>query len=193
MKQFLLSLALLTALTSSAQVTYGPKLGLNFSKVKFSSDVHESGFKAGVFFGGYLNYAVNSNFSVQPELYYSMEGGKDKNTFSSNSGVIKSGFLQLPVLVKYTAASGFFGEAGPQIGFLLSNKEKWNGENVDIKEYYKSIEFRFPIGIGYKFSDAVSADLRYSAGFSAINKDAVGGGKLKNNVFSLGIQYNLVK
>lgn len=193
MKQFLLSLVLLAALSSSAQVTYGPKLGLNFSKITFSSNQHKGSFKAGAFFGGYLNYAVNNNFSVQPELYYSMEGGKDKSNLSSSSGVINSGFLHLPVLLKYTAASGFFGEAGPQLGFLLSNKEKWNGTKVDIKEYYKSIEFRFPIGVGYKFSNAVSADLRYSAGFSAINKDAVNGGKLKNKVFSLGLQYNMTK
>jgi hypothetical protein len=193
MKNLCLSLLLLTGLASSAQVTYGPKIGLNLAKIRFSSEFHDGGFKAGLFFGGYLNYSINSKFSVQPELFYSMEGGKDKSTTSSSSGTINSGFLNIPVLLKYSTPSGFFGEAGPQLGFLLSNKEKWNGSKVDIKEYYKSIEFRFPIGIGYKFSNAASVDLRYSAGLSAINKDVVNGGKLKNNVISLGLHYNLSK
>ncbi len=187
-------MSVLIGLTASAQVSYGPKIGVNISSINVTSKSFKTSVKPGLYFGGFVNYALNPRASFRGELFYSMEGTKEISNI--NSGKINSGYLTLPVLFRYTAASGIFAEAGPQISFLLSNKEKWNGSTNNIKPYYKSSEFRFPIGIGYHFSNSLqglSANARYSAGFSPINKVEVGAGDLKNRTFSIGFEYNLAK
>lgn len=185
-------------LPAQAQLSYGVKAGLNVTKISFSNDDFKTSFQPGFHLGGLVNYAFNNRFSVQGEVFYSAEGGKEKHISSGNKGNINMGYIQVPVLARIVFAERFFGLAGPQIGILLSAKEKYGaGQKQDIKEYYKTADIRFPIGIGYELPGSVvsglSLDLRYNFSFSAINKTSVGGATLKHQVISLGAQYKFVK
>jgi hypothetical protein len=178
-KVSLLVLAMSLFAVSQAQIRFGARAGLNISNiVGKSAEGWKS--KAGIFVGGLVEIPVLSKFSVQPELYYSMEGGKWDD---EDGGKTDLRYLKLPVLAKYTLPSGFYGETGPQIGFLLNATDKFEGEKNDIKEYLKTTEFSWVIGAGYYVTPEIGVHARYNAGLSSFYETE------KNSVFQIGVQY----
>ena len=190
MKFFVAAFLLFVTASAGAQLSYGPKLGLNLSQVTLSSPAFDGGFRPGFFAGAFANYALGDKFSVQAEALYSSEGGNEKNTVTGDKGHINFSYLQVPLLARYKFTPNFFAEAGPQLGFLLSAKDKYDGEDLDIKQYYKSTDFRFPVGIGYQFDasqmHALTINLRYAFSLSPVNEANVNGDDLKVQVFSVG-------
>ena len=176
-KVFLLALAMSLVIVSQAQIGFGARGGLNISKV-----VGADGFKskAGIFIGGLVEIPVVQKFSVQPELYYSMEGGKWDD---EDGGKTSLGYIKLPVLAKYTFANGIYGETGPQIGILLNAKDTWDGEKQDIKGFLKKTEFSWAVGAGYYVTPQIGVHARYNAGLSSFYESE------KNSVFQVGVQY----
>ncbi len=81
---------------------------------------------------------------------------------------------------------GFRLEAGPQIGFLVNAKIKSGSNEADVKSSFKSVDFSFPIGIGYLTKSGLGFDGRWVPGFSDIQKTGV---STANNVFQLGLFY----
>ena len=67
-----------------AQLSMGPKLGLNVSSLTGDG----SNFRAGMNVGIFANYRINKLLAIQPEFYYSMQG---------------AGFDDIPVLSEYTS------------------------------------------------------------------------------------------
>lgn len=53
-----------------AQLSMGPKLGLNVSSLTGDG----SNFRAGMNVGIFANYRINKLLAIQPEFYYSMQG-----------------------------------------------------------------------------------------------------------------------
>lgn len=194
--RYLFSFTLLfTTLFAAAQFSYGPRAGINIAKLKFSSDDFKTKSIIGLNVGAFAKYNLSSGLAIQAEVFYSGEGTKEERTSSGTKGTIRKGYLQIPVLAQYTIGKGVFVEAGPQLGLLLSSKEKYGSQNQDIKKYYNKTDLRVPVGIGYVFPESVCrglrADIRYSFSFSKVNKVAVGGGELKNQVLGLGFFYTL--
>lgn len=193
----LLAATILLLVTSSAkaQFSFGPKTGFNLSKLSFSNDDFKTSFKPGFYIGGFTHYPFAEKMSLQGELLYSSEGTKEKRTSTNISGYITKSYLQVPVLFQYRFYDNLYAEAGVQFGLLLASKEKWgSGNKNDIKKYYKSSDFRLPVGVGYNFKgnlEKLSANIRYSFSLSRINTVTVGGGSLKNQVISVGAQYRL--
>jgi len=180
---------------SRAQFSFGPKAGFNLSKLSFSNGDFKTSFKPGFYFGGFAHYPLAEKMSLQGELLYSSEGTKEKRTNANISGYITKSYLHVPVLFQYRFYDNLYAEAGVQLGLLLSSKEKWgSGNKNDIKKYYKSSDFRLPVGVGYNFKDnleKLGVNIRYSFSLSHINTVTVGGGNLKNQVISIGAQYRL--
>jgi hypothetical protein len=136
-----------------------------------------------VHLGGLVNIPVASQLSVQPELVYSGQGAKSGDLSVHNH------YLNVPVLLKYTHESGFFGETGPQLGFLLSSKLKQGGNSTDWKSNYKSTDFSWAFGVGYLIRPAkVGINLRYNLGLTNIESNSTNG-SLKNSVFQIGVFY----
>lgn len=187
---FILLLAVWSA-SAYAQVSFGPKLGLNISKLSFTDDDFKTGFRPGFAIGGVVNYKVMEKLSVQAELFYSMESTSEERISNGSKGHINMSFVQLPILVQYAVFKGLYAEAGPQIGFLLSAKESYGSEGAeDIKQYYKKTDIRFPLGVGYNLPiDGLSAGIRYSFSLSKLNTVEVGGGNLKFHTICLSATY----
>jgi hypothetical protein len=131
--------------------------------------------------------------SVQPEAYYSDQGAKvkiDDGSGGTISGTYKLGYINVPVLLKYTTSSGFFVQTGPQIGFLLSAKASAEGQTVDEKQYFKSTDFSWAFGAGFLTSMNIGIDARYNLGLSNVEKDQGSGtGTIKNSVIQVGVFY----
>jgi Outer membrane protein beta-barrel domain len=140
------ALMLTVASAAQAQITFGPKVGLNLSNVKVKlSDASKSAgakeedtkMKVGASFGVMMN-ARFGNLSIQPALTYSMNGYKideDINETTTNNGVVVTqkgtatgsyswGYVNVPINLIYTTGGdqGFQVFVGPYVGLNLGGK-----------------------------------------------------------------------
>jgi hypothetical protein len=167
-------LLVLSGFISNGQISAGAKAGLNLSN--FSGTVSDKKMKPGFHIGGLVHIPLAKEFSIQPEIQFSTEGAK------LNTRPYSLGYLNIPVMVQYHSASGFYGEAGPQLGILMS--AKYDGE--DVKSGLNTSNLGIGVGAGYKMENGVSIGARYNAGFSNILK---GSTVLKPTNIGIGLQY----
>ncbi len=208
MKNTILAVAFLaTILTSTAQetnskITFGAKAGLNISSASidrsYDSDVSSL---TGVNVGVFSNYKFDEKFAMQAELLFSTQG---YNEYLNDGGYIFDekvmlNYINLPIVFQYSFVPKFHIEAGPQIDFLLSGKfdgkyydpmfdESTTVNNVDIKEYLKSVTFGISLGAGYDITSNLTATVRYHLGLSEV--DDLEGVKMKNRNFQVGLGYS---
>ena len=198
MKKIILSAIAVMAFgfTNAQEVKFGVKGGVNFANL--TGDVDDASMKVGFNVGGFAEIKVSDKFSVQPELLYSTQGAKEKESGSGYNAEYKLnlGYLNIPVMAKYYVAQGFSLEAGPQIGFLVNAKSKFESTTggltvsgtEDVKDNFESIDFGVNFGAGFDFTENVSAGVRYNVGLSNIAKDS-GDNKVHNSVLSLSLGY----
>lgn len=187
MKKVFLAIALVSvAVFANAQAKFGAKAGANFYQFggKDGSDLEAQKMKAGFYAGGLANFALTDAISIQPELLFSNQGTMQKE------GSVKINwhlnYINVPVMAQYNN-SGFYAETGPEFGFLLSAKAKSDGESADIKDSFKSFNFSWGLGAGYKLSSGLGIGARYNLGLtSIIDESSV---KATNNGFQVGLFY----
>lgn len=183
MKKLLFTFATIIACNfmNAQEVKFGIKAGLNLADWS-GDDADQIDSKIAFHAGGFAEIKLADKFALQPELLYSAQGGKtDGGTYNVN-------YINIPLMAKYYAIDKFSIEAGPQIGFLMSAKTKPdNGDSQDIKDELKSTDFGINLGLGYNFTDNISAGLRYNLGLSQVVDSS--GTDIKNNVFSLSVGY----
>jgi hypothetical protein len=178
------------AFATQAQVKFGAKAGLNLST--WTGDVKDAigtdaKMKPGFYIGGLANISVSENFAIQPELLVSAEGAKfEESGETANANTM---FINIPVVAQYKTASGFYVEAGPQLGVLVSAKIKADGESTDIKDELQSTNFSAVLGLGYSMTNGFGFGARYNLGLSNALKDA-GDLKVKTSNISIGVHYN---
>lgn len=188
MKKSLLLLVCAVAITSitQAQVRFGFKGGANFANL--TGDIEEVKMRVGFNAGAVAKISLSESFSVQPELVYSNQG----TSFEEGDSKINMhlNYINLPIMFQYNV-SGFSIETGPQASFLMTAKLKADGESVDIKEGFKSIDFGWGIGAGYKMpGSGLGFNARFNIGLGKIN-DSEGDAKIKNSVIQAGLFYML--
>ena len=184
----LLIAAVSFSLTQAQSINFGAKAGLNLANVT-GSDASGNSILVSFHAGVLAQFSVTNQFSVQPEILYSGQGTKFSS--SGESGTDKLGYINIPVLAKYTTSSGFFVQTGPQIGFLLSAKESSGGTTMDFKSDVTSTDFSWVFGLGYLTSANIGIDGRYVLGFTNLEKNTGGStsGTLKNGVIQIGVFY----
>ncbi|MCF7559015.1 PorT family protein [Sabulilitoribacter multivorans] len=204
--------------TISAQKTgFGIKGGYNLSNL--STDL--SGMKdiSGFHIGGLLEYRVSNKFSIQPELLYSLEGGKYSISYSESNEdgefVLKAkeeitlGFINLPVTAKYYLKDRFSVETGIQFGYVVSAKSEYDffmeadgditstsGER-NIKGDVKSLNTSLNFGLGYELKNKMLFQARYNLGLTNLDKsfdsmddeDFIGKVKSKGVLISIGYKF----
>ena len=92
-------------------------------------------------------------------------------------------------MAKYYVAEGLSLEAGPQIGFLIKAESGADDVSVDVKDAFKSIDFGFNFGAGYKLESGLNFAARYNLGLSDISDDDDSDSNVKNGVFQLSVGY----
>lgn len=191
MKKVLLSLGLLAGIAGAAQaqeIRFGVKVGANLSNVS-GDDTDEFKSLVGLNAGVAANFAFSELISLQPELLFSMKGAK----LEEGGDKIESrlNYLDLPVLLKVNA-DGLFFEAGPQVGFLLSQKTTVDigGQTMTSTETEgtRKVDLGYVVGLGYQLSSGPSLGLRYNGGISDLS-DPSGSSKQRNSVFQLQLGY----
>ena len=173
MKKYLLSAALMIAVTISAKAQFdlGIKGGVNYSTI-VSDNFHNSsvaGYQAGLF------ARIGGGLYLQPEVYLSSSGGSFTSNDNVYSGNVKFTNLNVPVLVGLR-----FGPknlnlrvmAGPEyISQLSQNQNLSTNFNLAYNNFgyaYKNNQLAYQAGVGIDLG-ALTADLRYQGYFNDAN------------------------
>lgn len=180
----IVSAIILSTVAINAQEThFGLKAGLNSSSVKVTDGADYDN-KIGIHLGGLAHIHLARHFALQPELIYSMQGGKDGDF------KLKLNYINVPVLAQYMFNDGFRAETGPQIGFLTSAETEDGDVEYDIKDDLQSVDFSWVFGLGYLFPGGIGIDVRYNLGISNISEDNVF--EARNRVFQAGLFYQFM-
>lgn len=165
-----------------------PKIGYNMANVsKIKSDPRH-----GVNVGISLEYMITKDFSIEPGLYYSMQGASWKLDDSnlgflekitgSAKATLKNDYINVPILLKYYVADGFHIFAGPQLGYLvntsvggsasafgfsINSKDVGNFGNY-IKDKEKKFDFAVAIGAGYQDPSGFLISASYNIGITKL-------------------------
>lgn len=163
------------------QANFGLKAGYNSSSVQIS-DGADYDSKSGFHAGGFVHIHISEHFAVQPELVFSMQGGKinDDNKLNLN-------YINVPVLAQYMVNDGFRLQTGPQVGFLVSAEREIGDLEIDVDDTYNSVDFSWAFGAGYIFKSGLGIDARYNLGLNNISDDS--DFEAKNRVFQVGLFY----
>lgn len=177
--------------------SFGVKGGVNLSSVSSNSwDNTQS--KVGFYAGLFLHGHILNNFCVQPELIFSNMGvkydaGNATHTLSLN-------YIAMPVMFQLEPIPNLYFEAGPQFGFLLGSRDKFeNGDKVMIekdKEAFNQFDLNVALGAGFRFNERVAFTARYLVGLTDIKKYGQTSwgnddNELRNNGLQVGLQIGL--
>ena len=168
MKKILLLLCLVVALGAGAQgIQAGLKGGVNVSN--FSGGNFQNFDKKlllGYHAGAFLRFRAGG-FAIQPELQFSTQGARLENATSEENYEVR--YVNIPVMLQYIMPSGFYVEAGPQIGFRASE----NIPDQTIENFAKSTDLAIDFGLGFQTKAGFGIGARYVAGLTEVgNFDA---------------------
>ena len=195
MKKIVLFLGILFCVQTNAQsskreegIVLGVKGGLNMSN--FMGDIKDQSMRTSVHLGLLAEIIVSDKFSVQPELLYSGQGSSDNR--APGFSRIKLDYITLPVLGKFGLTDKLSFEAGPQLGLLVSAKNKTDDANAKI-DGVKTLDFGLNAGLEYELSSGVIFQGRYNLGLTDTGLvEAIDGIKNKrasNSVIQFSIGY----
>jgi len=181
MKKIILALVLFLILatgTSYGQlnIKIGPKVGFNASQLHTNLDSISSQFKSGFQFGIFVR--LGKKVYLQPELYYTTEGGVFKSNASSINQWeqnIKLGSLDVPVLIGVSFINSELLNvrilAGPVASFIVNKKISETGVTGPIQDAnIKNVNWYIQAGAGvdiWKFT----LDVRYQIGLNKMISD----------------------
>ena len=186
MKKWMFVPVIMSAWALNAQ-TFQPgiKAGVNvsnftggdFNNIEKSSLV---GFHA----GGFVRVPLGP-LIIQPELLFSSQGAKlEEGGMESNYRV---SYINIPVMAQYETDRGFYAEAGPQVGFKVSE----DIPNTTVGDFAKGTDLSIAVGLGYHTKIGVGIGGRYVIGVSNVGNFDAGNidPDFRNGVFQFGIFY----
>jgi hypothetical protein len=159
---------------------YGIKAGINFAELWGEDALPESDRKVGYSFGVYASYKISKEWKLQPEVIWSLQGEKSKE-----SGRYKISYINIPVMFKWKSKK-FYTELGPQFGILTINTAKSVPDDLRL-ENFETFDFSLNAGIGYEIFEDWSIGVRYVQGVTNI----VRGRDLRNSVIYIGLSYRI--
>lgn len=159
------------------------KAGVNFANLNAESDVFTSRISFHAGFG--IESELNDKFSLVPEVLFSSQGAKSKN-----GNELRLNYVNVPVMFRLYPDGGFYFEAGPQAGILVSAKQSSNSSNDSNITNIKGQDYGFNLGLGFKSDAIIGINARYYFGLRDIN-DYEFGEKTKNGVFQISLNFYL--
>jgi len=173
---------------SFSQTRPGIKLGWNNSDIsKTTLDT-----KTGIYIGGILDIEITDYYSLQPEIFYSNQGGTSNST---QYGDVEIDYVSLAASNKFYVVpnKGFHFNLGVGLDINIKNNfvNFFNGEGDDEISPFDVVVFG---GIGYEFPFGLILEARYKQG--TVSVDFFGAddlyeedGSNLNGVFQFGAAY----
>ena len=154
-KLIIITLILFSFSSVSAQkkdVFWGVKGGLILPNI-INDYLTNSNSIVGFQLGALVETPISKKYKIQPELLVSTHVNKDK--FIT--------YLDLPIVFKYHVYKGASIEAGPQVGYLLFER---NNDNID--NDFKNFDYGLNLGVGHQLKSNYFLQFRYNLGLSNI-------------------------
>ncbi|MFD1819931.1 Outer membrane protein beta-barrel domain-containing protein [Pseudarcicella hirudinis] len=173
--------------TSSAQVRYGIKAGANFATItaSYAGSSSSSGTLIGYHGGIVLDAPLSEKWSLQPNLLYSLKGGKSDASSTSSGGTGKLSYIELPVNAAYHITDQFLIGAGPYVGYLLSVSNDQGSSSTD---GVNKIDYGVNAMVSYEITEGLVLGANYSYGLANtidmnyINQQSGGFGSLLGDI-----------
>ena len=178
MHKLVIPILLLVSMYVNSQIRYGAKGNLQFTnvtEVHEESDTRAFGIGIGLFAQMPLNDR-NNRFFFRPEIIYSQQGEDNGDPYNVK---YYQSYINVPFMFKYyfpdflffprsrcncpgKLSHEFFVEAGPQVGFLIQEKNK----EFDDKYYggATKVDFSVGVGVGYSIRRRIELSVRYNYG-----------------------------
>jgi len=161
----------------------GIKGGINVSNL-LAEDAESGSIKLGINSGIFLRVAVNDLFSFQPELIYTMKGGKLSYTNLVNGEVkMALNYLEVPLLAVLNITKNINLHSGIYLASLSdvhiknkSNDINFNFEEELKKDDFNTFDYGLVFGIGGDF-EKLSVGIRYDYGIRSVGKKMNFGGE----------------
>lgn len=141
-----------------------------------------------------MQAGITSHFSLAPELYFMMKGGKleSNNPLTISKSTLRFYTVELPLLARFHY-NKFYVNAGPSIAYNLYGTNKVEGTTSDLSfndssNGFKRWEAGMQFGGGYNFrikQKQVALDLRYNYGLTNISN----ANEMYNRSFILSLHF----
>ena len=153
----------------TGQTTFGLKGGVNIADMTDNLYKPRISGHGGIF----VNRSISKHFFIQPELQFSGEGKQYVWDNLEHRWIFN--YIQLPLMLQYYPIPQLYVEVGPQIGLLISAKDKINqASEANIKTLISTVEYAIVGGLGVKLTDRVALYGRYNFGLNDITSyDAI--------------------
>ena len=197
-KIFLLVILVLSTelMFGQSKFTIGIKVGYNASKLSTNMDTIKTNFKSGFQFGAFIRYG--KRVYVQPELYYTTQGGVFTSNVTDWKQNVKIGSIDVPVLVGFQLLKGDFINvrilAGPAASFVVNKTISEGGvkpgplTSGDLSSVNWSIQAGAGVDV-WKFT----LDLRYQFGLNQLIKEIEDYSfDSKNNVWVVSLGFKIL-
>ena len=238
MKKIIFGALMLCSITTFAQkVTFGAKAGLNISNLSgdyptTSGDylTIETSPLTSFHLGGFVEFHLNEKIKFAPELLISIQGNQidtrgtvwnpPTQTYQTQRFVQNPTltYLNIPLMFKYEVINKLYLEVGPQIGFLISAKSKWEYTNADapaenstvtvdllndgiyyfggqqiyVEKGMNGMDLSLNIGASYDLTQSLFVQARYGGGVAAIDSKSQLAGEVKSlNLKNSVFQFSL--
>lgn len=140
-------------------LNFGIKGGPNFSNFQGSSANLKSESITSYHVGAFVDLGLSERVSIQPELLYSTVGAKVSVTGAVDEFRNKLGYISVPLLAKiYLFPDRLSIDLGPQVSFLLNEKENVNLEKSN------SYDFSLTGGVTLRVLGPIFVQARYNLG-----------------------------
>jgi hypothetical protein len=181
-----------TSIIAQPKLGVGVKAGVNIANQKGTGLDYEVDNKsiAGFVAGGYVHYFFSDAAAIQIEILFSQKGSDWSEIDLSGKDILN--YLEIPLLIRYQIIDLLNIHAGPQFGFMLSSKTKYDdGYEEDASTYFKSSDVGLAIGAELNLPFRVNITVRYIIGLSNIATEEFGN-TWKNNVFQATVGFRLI-
>jgi hypothetical protein len=182
----------LLQVSAQSNIGFGVKAGVNISSQRTPDEGEfvEMGGLLRINGGAWFNYFITDRFAIQPELLVS---GKGSNWDDPNYDV-RISHIDLPVLIRYQIIDLLNVHAGPQVGYLLSARQKDNatGDVIKINDYYKKPDLGLVVGIEANLPVNINITVRYVFGLIPTTTEEVYIDPWLNNFFQISAGYRFM-
>jgi hypothetical protein len=185
--------------SSSSQVTFGVKSGMNIATTKGLIAYPKN--RIGWYAGGVMLIPIQKKFFFQPELLFSAKGCRARDLSDGSMDAIRLDYINAPILFGYQIDLKTSIVIGTELGYLIkATSHSGNaiaGKNFDITNRFPhKFDISIATGIAYDITKVIGAEVRYNFGLNGFYmSDAVGARpveyKAANRVFQLGLYYNI--
>jgi hypothetical protein len=170
--------------TASAQIQLGIKAGVNisnfnggnFENIEKEALVQPHG-------GAYIRLGLGPTLKLQPELLFSVQGAKLKSATEEFDAKIS--YLNIPIMLQFYTAGGFYIEGGPQVGFKIDE----DTPDQSTEDFAESSDFAIALGLGYQMKGGFGIGGRYTIGVSKVGNQTIVEDDFHNGVIQFSLFY----